>query len=133
MLGVLLRMGAHVREAVEEVEHIEPRGVVEVTGSAAKKPRSFREKKCHSSLTSLPVFVHSRPFWRAAKRPSGHAEELRVKENRSHRGGSRTICAPWARKSPKLSDGLEIYGPARLCTERVCRALAIIALPWPLP
>src|SRR6201984_3625497 len=31
MLGVLLRMGAHIREAVEEVEHLEPRGVVEVT------------------------------------------------------------------------------------------------------
>ena len=36
MLGVLLRMGAHVREAVEDVEHLEPRGVVEVTGVPLK-------------------------------------------------------------------------------------------------
>src|SRR5262249_20948776 len=32
LLGVLLRMGAQVREAVEDVEQFEPRGVVEVTG-----------------------------------------------------------------------------------------------------
>src|SRR6266403_841679 len=31
LLGVLLRMGAQVREAIEEVDQLEPRGVVEVT------------------------------------------------------------------------------------------------------
>ena len=32
LLAVLLRMGAQVREAVEDVEQLEPRGIVEVTG-----------------------------------------------------------------------------------------------------
>ncbi|MDQ6625568.1 MAG: 3-phosphoshikimate 1-carboxyvinyltransferase, partial [Verrucomicrobiota bacterium] len=35
-LGVLIRMGAQVREAVEEVDQIEPRGTVEITGAPLK-------------------------------------------------------------------------------------------------
>src|SRR5438270_11719454 len=36
LLGVLVRMGAQVREAVEDVDQLEPRGVVEVTGGPLK-------------------------------------------------------------------------------------------------
>src|SRR6202140_5122456 len=36
LLGVLVRMGAQVREAVEDVDQQEPRGVVEVTGGPLK-------------------------------------------------------------------------------------------------
>src|SRR6478736_7504879 len=36
LLGVLVRMGAQVREAVEDVGQLEPCGIVEVTGAALK-------------------------------------------------------------------------------------------------
>jgi len=36
LLAVLLRMGAQVREAVEDVDQLEPRGIVEVTGFPLK-------------------------------------------------------------------------------------------------
>src|SRR5438477_3656573 len=36
LLGVLIRMGAQVREAIEDVDQLEPRGTVEVTGAALK-------------------------------------------------------------------------------------------------
>ncbi len=36
LLGVLIRMGAQVREAIEDVDQIEPRGTVEVTGAPLK-------------------------------------------------------------------------------------------------
>src|SRR2546428_11117647 len=36
LLGVLVRMGAQVREAIEEVDQVEPRGIVEITGAPLK-------------------------------------------------------------------------------------------------
>src|SRR5205085_1917708 len=36
LLGVLIRMGAQVREALEEVDQVEPRGTVEITGAPLK-------------------------------------------------------------------------------------------------
>jgi len=45
VLGVLVRMGAQVREAIEEVDQLEPRGIVEITGAMLKGTRSFKEKR----------------------------------------------------------------------------------------
>jgi 3-phosphoshikimate 1-carboxyvinyltransferase len=36
LLGVLVRMGAQVREAIEDVEQVEPRGILEITGAHLK-------------------------------------------------------------------------------------------------
>src|SRR5213080_4500413 len=36
ILGVLVRMGAQVREAIEDVEQVEPRGTLEITGAHLK-------------------------------------------------------------------------------------------------
>ena len=36
VLGVLVRMGAQVREAIEDVDQLEPRGIVEITGAMLK-------------------------------------------------------------------------------------------------
>src|SRR5437879_11727331 len=36
LLAVLLRMGAQVREAVEDIDQLEPRGIVDVTGATRK-------------------------------------------------------------------------------------------------
>src|SRR6478609_7980312 len=54
MLGVLLRMGAHVREAVEDIEHVEPRGVVEVTG-VPLKATVIQGKEVPQLIDELPV------------------------------------------------------------------------------
>ena len=47
LLGVLVRMGAQVREAIEDVDQLEPRGIVEVTG-APLKGTVIRAGKCRS-------------------------------------------------------------------------------------
>ena len=39
ILGVLVRMGAQVREAIEDVDQVEPRGIVEVTGAPSQGDR----------------------------------------------------------------------------------------------
>src|SRR3954471_13196387 len=54
MLGVLIRMGAHIREAVEDIEHVEPRGVVEVTGMPLKAT-VIQGKEVPQLIDELPV------------------------------------------------------------------------------
>src|SRR5947207_4307529 len=58
MLGVLLRMGAHVREAVEDVEHVEPRGVVEVTG-VPLKATVIQGKEVPQHIDELPTLYYA--------------------------------------------------------------------------
>ncbi len=47
LLGVLVRMGAQVREAIEDVDQIEPRGTVEITGRRSRA-QSSRGRKFRS-------------------------------------------------------------------------------------
>src|SRR5437764_1714296 len=76
-LGVLVRMGAQVREAVED-DQSEPRGVVEVTG-VPLKGTVIHGKEIPQLIDELPVLAV------AGALASGttiirHANELRVKE-----------------------------------------------------
>jgi 3-phosphoshikimate 1-carboxyvinyltransferase len=78
-LGVLVRMGAQVREAVEDVDQIEPRGVVEVTG-VPLKGTVIHGKEIPQLIDELPVLAV------LAARARGttivrDASELRVKES----------------------------------------------------
>src|SRR5438045_5964561 len=78
LLGVLVRMGAQVREAVEDVDQIEPRAVVEVTG-VPFKGTVIHGKEIPQLIDELPVLAV------AGALASGttiirHAQELRVKE-----------------------------------------------------
>ena len=43
LLGVLVRMGAQVREAIEDVEQVEPRGILEITGAPSQSHRHSRQ------------------------------------------------------------------------------------------
>src|SRR5438034_1843989 len=54
LLGVLLRMGAQVREAVDDVEQLEPRGVVEVTG-VPLKATVIQGKEVPQLIDELPI------------------------------------------------------------------------------
>src|SRR6201984_2301672 len=78
LLGVLLRMGAQVREAIEDIDQVEPRGVVEVTGFPLKGT-VIQGKEVPQLIDELPVLAV------AGALASGttiirQAQELRVKE-----------------------------------------------------
>src|SRR4029453_2159163 len=79
LLGVLLRMGAQVREAVEDVEQLEPRGVVEVTG-VPLKATVIQGKKVPRLIAELPILSIAGAL-ASGKTTVRHAEELRVKES----------------------------------------------------
>ena len=111
MLGVLLRMGAHVREAVEEIEHIEPRGVVEVTG-VPLKATVIQGKEVPQLIDELPILSIAAVL-ASGKTTIRHAEELRVKETDRIAAIAHNLRTMGAQVA-ELSDGLEIYGPAPL-------------------
>jgi len=111
MLGVLLRMGAQVREAVEDVEQLEPRGVVEVTG-VLLKATVIQGKEVPQLIDELPILSIAGVL-ASGKTTIRHAEELRVKETDRIAAIARNLRTMGA-QATELSDGLEIYGPAPL-------------------
>jgi 3-phosphoshikimate 1-carboxyvinyltransferase len=115
-LGVLVRMGAQVREAVEEVDQIEPRGIVEVTG-ASLKGTVIQGKEIPQLIDELPVLAI------AGALASGttiirHAHELRVKETDRVAAIAHNLRIMGAQVI-EMNDGLEIHGPAPLRGARV--------------
>jgi 3-phosphoshikimate 1-carboxyvinyltransferase len=111
LLGVLLRMGAQVREAVEDVEQLEPRGVVEVTGTPLKAT-VIQGKEVPQLIDELPILSIAGAL-ASGKTTIRHAEELRVKESDRIAAIAHNLRAMGAQVS-ELSDGIEIYGPAPL-------------------
>ena len=116
ILGVLIRMGAQVREAVEDVDQIEPRGTVEVTG-APLKATVIQGKEIPQLIDELPILSV------AAALASGttiirQAQELRVKETDRIAAISHNLRAMGAQVTER-NDGLEIHGRAELKGARV--------------
>lgn len=116
LLGVLVRMGAQVREAVEDVDQIEPRGVVEVTG-APLKATVIQGKEVPQLIDELPVLAV------AGALASGttiirQAQELRVKETDRLAAIAHNLRIMGG-EVIEMSDGLEIHGPAPLRASRV--------------
>ena len=111
LLGVLLRMGAQVREAVDDVEQLEPRGVVEVTG-VPLKATVIQGKEVPQLIDELPILSIAGAL-ASGKTTIRHAEELRVKESDRIAAIAHNLRAMGAQVS-ELSDGLEIHGPAPL-------------------
>src|SRR5438270_1101272 len=116
LLGVLVRMGAQVREAVEDVDQLEPRGVVEVTGGPLKGT-VIQGKEIPQLIDELPILAVAGALANGST-IIRHAQELRVKETdriaaiaHHFRGmGDQVI---------EMKDGLEIHGPAPLHGARV--------------
>src|SRR5207253_1259484 len=111
LLGVLVRMGAQVREAVEDVGQLEPRGVVEVTG-VPLKGTVIHGKEIPQLIDELPVLAV------AGALASGttiirQATELRVKETDRIAAIAQNLRAMGVQVI-ELNDGLEIHGPAPL-------------------
>jgi 3-phosphoshikimate 1-carboxyvinyltransferase len=111
LLGVLVRMGAQVREALDNVDQIEPRGTVEVTG-APLKGTVIQGKEIPHLIDELPILAV------AGALASGttiirHAQELRVKETDRIAAIAHNLRSMGAQVI-ELNDGLEIHGRAPL-------------------
>src|SRR2546428_4192974 len=116
LLGVLVRMGAQVREAIEDVDQLEPRGIVEITG-APLKGTVIQGKEVPQLIDELPVLAV------AGALASGttiirHAQELRVKETDRIAAIAHNLRTMGAQVT-ETNDGLEVHGPAPLHGARV--------------
>src|ERR1041385_6308249 len=111
LLGVLLRMGAQVREAVEDVDQIEPRGIVEVTGFPLKGT-VIQGKEVPRLIDELPILSVAGALanGRTVIRQAG---ELRVKETDRIAAIAHNLRAMGVQVA-EMNDGLEISGPAPL-------------------
>jgi 3-phosphoshikimate 1-carboxyvinyltransferase len=116
LLAVLLRMGAQVREAVEDVEHVEPRGIVEVTGLPLKGT-VIQGKEVPQLIDELPILSVAGALANG-KTILRQAEELRVKETDRIAAIAHNLRTMGAQVA-ELNDGLEIHGPAQLHGARV--------------
>ena len=116
LLGVLIRMGAQVREAVEDVGQLEHRGTVEVIG-VPLKGTVIQGKEIPQLIDELPILSV------AGALASGttiirHAQELRVKETDRIAAIAHNLRIMGAQVI-ELTDGLEIHGRASLRGARV--------------
>jgi 3-phosphoshikimate 1-carboxyvinyltransferase len=116
LLAVLLRMGAQVREAVEDVEHLEPRGIVEVTGLPLRGT-VIQGKEVPLLIDELPILCIAGALANG-KTIVRQAEELRVKETDRIAAIAHNLRTMGVQVS-ELNDGLEIHGPAPLHGARV--------------
>src|SRR6201993_1562302 len=116
LLAVLLRMGAQVREAVEDIDQLEPRGIVEVTGFPLKAT-VIQGKEVPRLIDELPILSVAGALanGRTVIRQAG---ELRVKETDRIAAIAHNLRAMGAHVA-ELSDGLEVSGPASLHVARL--------------
>ena len=111
LLGVLVRMGAKVREAVEDVDQVEPRGIVEVTG-ANLKGTVIQGKEVPQLIDELPILAVAGALARGTT-IIRQAQELRAKETDRIAAIAHNLRSMGA-QVVELNDGLEIHGRAPL-------------------
>src|SRR6266516_814499 len=111
LLGVLVRMGAQVREAVEDVGQLEPRGVAEVTG-VPLKGTVIHGKEIPQLIDEVPVLAVAGALANGTT-IIRRAHELRVKESDRIAAISHNLRGMGVQVI-ELNDGLEIHGPAPL-------------------
>jgi 3-phosphoshikimate 1-carboxyvinyltransferase len=116
LLGVLVRMGAQVREAVEDVDQLEHRGIVEITG-APLKGTVIQGKEVPQLIDELPALAVAGAL-ATGTTIIRHAQELRVKETDRIAAIAHNLRIMGAQVI-EMSDGLEIHGPAPLRGARV--------------
>src|SRR5436190_3859670 len=116
VLGVLVRMGAQVREAVDDIDQMEHSGTVEVTG-APLRGTVIHGKEIPQLIDELPILAV------AGAVASGttiirQAEELRVKETDRIAAIAHNLKAMGV-DVVEMKDGLEIHGRGELRGARV--------------
>jgi 3-phosphoshikimate 1-carboxyvinyltransferase len=116
LLGVLVRMGAQVREAIEDVDQLEPRGVVEVTGTPLKGT-VIQGKEIPQLIDDIPVLAIAGALANGTT-IIRQAQELRVKETDRIAAIAHNLRGMGAQVI-ELSDGVEIHGRAPLRSARL--------------
>ena len=116
LLGVLLRMGAQVREAIEDVDQLEPWGIVEVTG-VPLKGTVIQGREVPQLIDELPILAIAGALANGTT-IIRHAQELRVKETDRIAAIAHNLRSMGAQVT-EMIDGLEIHGPAALHGARV--------------
>ncbi len=106
LLGVLTRMGAKIREVVEDDDG-ESRGIIEITG-AHLKATEIRGKEIPNVIDELPILAVAAALAHGTT-VIADAKELRVKETDRLAAIATNLRAMGANVSEK-EDGLEIYG-----------------------
>ncbi len=115
-LGVLLRMGAQVREAIDDVDQLEPHGIVEVTG-VPLKGTVIQGKEVPQFIDELPILAVAGALANG-QTIIRHAQELRVKETDRIAAIAHNLRTMGAQVA-EMNDGLQIHGPAPLHGARV--------------
>jgi len=109
-------MGAQVREAIEDVDQLEPRGIVEVTG-VPLKGTVIQGKEVPQLIDELPILAVAGALGDGTT-IIRHAQELRAKETDRIAAIAHNLRVMGAQVA-EMTDGLEIHGPAVLHGGRV--------------
>ena len=133
ILSVLLRMGAHVHEVVEDTEQVEPTGTVEVQG-ARLHGTSIEGREIPNVIDEIPILAVLGAL-ASGQTVIRNAAELRVKETDRLRAITTNLKAMGA-KVDEYADGLVITGGyplrgARLASfgdHRIAMAFAVAGL-----
>ena len=109
LLGVLLRMGAQVREAVEDVDQLEPRGIVEITG-VPLKGTVIQGREVPQLIDELPILAVA-GAWQMARRSFAMRRSCASRKADRIAAIAHNLRAMGAQVT-EMNDGLEIHGPA---------------------
>jgi len=116
ILSVLLRMGARVREVIEDCDQVEPRGEVRIQGGRLRGT-IIAGDEVPNVIDEIPVLAVAGALAHG-KTVICDAKELRVKET-DRLAAIATNLTAMGVEVVELVDGLEIYGGAPLRGARV--------------
>ena len=133
ILSVLLRMGAHVHEIIEDIEQVEPTGMVEVQG-AKLHGTVIEGREIPNVIDEIPILAVLGAL-ASGQTVIRHAGELRVKETDRLAALTTNLKAMGAQVE-EYADGMVIHGGrplhgARLASygdHRIAMAFAIAGL-----
>ena len=116
LLSVLLRMGARVREVIEDCDQVEPRGQVRIQGGRLRGT-TIAGDEVPNVIDEIPILAVAAALAQG-KTVICDAKELRVKET-DRLAAIATNLTSMGVEVVELEDGLEIYGGAPLLGARV--------------
>jgi 3-phosphoshikimate 1-carboxyvinyltransferase len=116
ILSVLLRMGASVREVIEDCDQVEPRGEVQIQGGRLRGT-VIGGDEVPNVIDEIPILAVAGALAQG-KTVIRDAKELRVKET-DRLAAIATNLTAMGVEVVELEDGLEIYGGTPLLGARV--------------
>jgi 3-phosphoshikimate 1-carboxyvinyltransferase len=116
ILSVLLRMGAHVREVIEDFDQLEPRGQVRIQGGRLRGT-IIEGEEVPNVIDEIPILAVAGALAQG-KTIIRDAKELRAKET-DRLAAIAANLTEMGVEVVELEDGLEIYGGAPLLGARL--------------